>query len=275
MNKDEENFIKLLIQSNFINMLSTKDIRAISEFKNNPNSIRNLIIAMGAGKEILESPAHLQMLEEILGKVVSDLEEALEDKRADCGYSVKFDEQDRLIVEIESFATQDNYRLSISEDSYNFDSSYIRSGMGTGKRIVHGNTKQKQILDFEDRDSFDTKINSGRKLLLDDFGFVIDELDASQTTTYRNVPGSYEREAKISRKGSHISRDAANVKTRKSSIILWNGDALHLNDIEEDKLETYKRAIINTIKCPNVQKYYEDNLGISIEKMLEDTKVQE
>lgn len=275
MNKEEENYIKLLIQSNFINMLRTKDRRAISEFKNNPNSIRNLIVAMGAGKEILESPAHLQMLEEILGKIVGDLEEALEDTKADCGYSVKFDEQDRLAVKIESFATQDNYKLSISEDSYNFESSYIRSGMGIGKRIVHGNTKQKQILDFEDKDSFDKKMNVGRKLLLDDFGFVIDELDASQTTTYRSIPGSYEREAKVSKKGSHISRDAANVKTRKSSIILWNGDALHLNDTEEDKSETYKRAIINTIKCPNVQKYYEDNLGISIEEMLKDTKVQE
>lgn len=273
MNKEKENFLKLLIQSNFINMLQVKAGRDISEFKNNPNSIRNLIVAMGAGKEILESPAHMQMLEELLVKIVSDLEEAIEDTKADCGYSVKFDEQDRLAVKIESFATQDNYKLSISEDSYNFESSYTRSRIGTGKRIVHGNTKQ--ILDFEDKESFDTKMNTGRKLLLDDLGFVIDELDASQTTIYKSIPGSYDREAKVSRKGSHISREAANVKTRKSSIILWNGDALHLNDIEEDKSETYKRAIINTIKCPNVQKYYEDILGISIDEMLKDTKVQE
>lgn len=273
--KEEKDFIKLLIQSNFINMLKTRDRRAVAEFKNNPNAIINLIIAMGAGKEILESPAHLQMLEEIVGKIINDLEEALENTKADCGYSVGFDEENRLNVKIESFSTQDNYKLSINENGYNLESSYVRSGIGSGKRIVHGDIKQKQILDFEDKESFDEKRNIGKKLLLDDFGFVIDELDGAKITTYTSVPGNYNREKKVSKDGSHISRESANVTTRKSSVIPWNGDALHLNDTEEEKSKVYKRAIITTLKCPNVQKYYEDTLGISLEKMLEGIEVTE
>ncbi len=273
MSKDK-NFIKLLIKSNFMNMLRNKDIRAIEEFRNNPNSIHSLIAAMGGEQEILQSPAHLQMIEELVGEVLGNLEEALTDTKADCGYSVGFDEKDTLTVKIESFATQDNFKLSILKDSYNFESSYVYSGRGSGKKIVYGDTKQKQLLIFEDQDFIDGKTNSGKKLMLDDFGFVIDELDATKATAYKNIPGSYNREKVESKKGSHISRDGANVTTRKSSVLAWNGDALHLNDEEEEKAEVYKRAIRNTVKCPNVQKYYEDTLGISLEKMIEDSKVQ-
>lgn len=272
---EKEEFIKRLIQSNFINMIKNKDTRALAEFRNNPKAIQELVIAMGAGEQILESPAHLQMLEEIVKKVVEDLEEALEDTKAGCDYQVGFDEKDRLIAKIESFSTQDKYKLSISENEYNFESSYVRTGMGTGKRIIYGSAEKKQILDFEDQDNFDETINTGRKMLLDDYGFVIDELDAVKTTAYEKIPGSYEREKKVSKSGSHISRDGAKVSTRKSSIVSWNGDALHLNDTEEEKLAVYTNSIVNVIKCPKVQKYYEDTLGISFEKMLKEFEFQE
>lgn len=277
MSEENHEFIKLLIQSNFVEMLKSKDIRAIKEFKNNPNAVINLIIAMGAGNKILESPAHLQMLEEMIGKILDSLEDALEDTKAGCGYSVGFDNQDRLTVKIESFSTQDDYKLSILENAYTFESAYVYSGIGHGKRIVNGNVDKKQILDFEDKSTFDETKNSGKKLVLDDFGFVIDEIDGVKTTTYKSIPGTYEREKVVSKSGAHISRDGANVTTRKSSILPWGGDALHLNDEEVEKLEVYKRAMITILKCPNAQKYYEDTLGIEIspEKILHELDLLE
>ena len=270
-----EIFIKNLIKSNFIGMLKNRDRRALEEFKSSPNSIRNLIIAMGAENKILESPAHLQMLEEIVGEIAGNLGEALEASREECGYSVEFDEQDKLTVRIETFASQDDFKLSILEDGYNFESSHIYSGIGRRKRIVHGDVNKKQILDFEDKENLDETKNTGKKLLLDDSGFVIDELSATKTTNYKRVLGSTEREKTTSRAGYHISRDGAKVTTSKSSVLDWNADPLHLNDEEVEKAQVYKRAIVTMAKCPKTQKYYEDTLEIDFDKMLEAPAISE
>lgn len=270
-----EDFFKRLIQSNFINMIRNKDRRAFAEFRNNPIYLRDLLIAMGADEEVLGKPAHLEQLEEVLVEIVDELSESLENQKADIGYEVKFDDQDSLIVRIESFSTQDDYKLRIMKGGYTFENSKIRSGIGNTKRTIQGLVSKKQIMDLKSFDGTSSSKSVGRKLLLDDFGFVVDELDAEKEISYTDTFGTFEREKTTSKRGSHISRDGINVTNRKSSIVQWNGDPLHLNDEKEDEKDTHTRALITTIKCPSVKKYYEDLLGISIDDMLKKLKIQE
>lgn len=65
MNKVQD-IICALVRSNYIEMFKRKDYALINDFINNPNSLSSLLIAIGANEELLEMPAHREMLETIL-----------------------------------------------------------------------------------------------------------------------------------------------------------------------------------------------------------------
>lgn len=254
---DQVEFLRKLIQANFIGMLKNKDIKSLKEFKNNPRYLRDLLISIGASKELLEKPAHLEQLEELLKEIVEELSESLEKEKAEIGYNVKFDDENTLVVRIETFATQDDYRLKINNNGYFFQNIAKRSRIGSTKRTVQGDLEGKKIIDLKELDTLDSKKDIGKKFILDDSGFSIDETDVEKETEYISV-GSFESEKKVTNKKSNISRKGTNVTNRNSEIVPWNGSALHLNDNTESKTDFYNNVLINIMKCPSSRKYYEN-----------------
>ncbi len=263
-------FIRILVQSNFINMLKSRNLQELKEFKSNPNAMKSLFQAMGASEETISQPAHSQMLEKLVGEMLDGIQEALEDTRANCGCQVQFDKDNNLIVNIESFSTQDKYKLSFTDNEYAFRKNSIRTGSSSEERTVQG--KDKQILDYKESSYYDGKNILGRKLFLDEHGFVTTEKDGIKEKKYKYSSQGFGREENVEIKKVSISRDNKTIINREGKTISWNGDPLNLNEDEESPNQIYLRAVRNIKKCPKVQDYYEQHLGMSFEEILRDLK---
>lgn len=112
----------------------------------------------------------------------------------------------------------------------------------------------------------------GRKLFLDEHGFVTTEKDGIKEKKYKYSSQGFGREENVEIKKVSISRDNKTIINREGKTISWNGDPLNLNEDEESPNQIYLRAVRNIKKCPKVQDYYEQHLGMSFEEILRDLK---
>ena len=264
---EKSEFVKQLIKSAFIETIKRKDIKSLVAYNNNPRVLlRDLMIAIGAENDLLEKPAHFEQLEEVLKRIINELALVLENQREEFGYSVKFNPNHELIVKTESFATQKDFRLSISESEYFFEEQYKSSGAFNAEQIkVSGNSSKNEIIYLKVSDSFNCTKEVIKKMVLDDFGFVKEEFKAEKEISRPKRFGNLsEATATTIKRKSHISRNEDKIKNGDNSIIKWNGNPLHLNEVEENENSNNKRIMQTVIKCPNSQKYYEDVFGIHI-----------
>lgn len=262
-----------LIKANFISMLERKDQKAISEMKNNPIEIINLAFAMGATLDVVLGAAQFQMVREVFEEILADLEEAVKD--CETSFSVNISADNVLDIDIQSFHTQDDYKMLFGDGTFSFRKSYLRSRLGTGERIVQGSVSKKSILDFEERNNLNGKKEIAKRLTLDDEGFVIREDEAVVTSTYKTIPGTTKSKIETSKEISQISRDGAKVNTSNSNSVAWNGDPLHLNRDEESPEEVLKRIIKIGALCPFAPQYYKDVLGIDLKEILKESEVKD
>lgn len=266
--------IARLIQSNLIKMVERNDIKSLQEFKNNSARMQDLMLAMGASDELLEQPAHLAQLEACLKQVIDGMIEGMQNQKNGSGYQIRFDDDNKLKTRIENFSTQDDYELQITKSGYRYRNVKLHSSLGTSSQTVQGSIPQRDIMVFRESERLLEKEEDGRKLLLDDSGFVIEELDASRSTIQERVPGQTSLEKRIKSNSSRISRNGSQINTRAGTVIDWNGDPLNLNDKEEEKSNVYKRALITVARCPASKKYYEEVLSLDVEKMLKKIRTE-
>lgn len=272
---EKKDVVAKLVQSNFINMIEREDIKALQEFKNSPEQIRDLITSMGASKELLEKPAHFEQLEECIKQIVDGVLDAMQDQKFGSKHKVGFDETNKLTAKIENFSTQDDYELEINKFGYRFKNVKLHTRLGSTTRTIQGNIARREIMDFRESDNLLEKEESGSKYLLDEYGFVIEEMDADRTITKENLSGEQSVKKNVRSSGSRISRNGNEVVNRNSGIVRWNGDALHLNERETSKSNLYKRALVTIAQCPSSKKYYEDILKINVEEMQKNARTQD
>ncbi len=117
MEVNQNEIIRALVCSSFLSMVERRDIALLNEFKNNPNALESLLVALGADEKILTSPAHRETLEEMLKQAIDGLVDGMNCGREECGYDVKFHDRE-LEINVESFSTQDGYKIKIDENSY-------------------------------------------------------------------------------------------------------------------------------------------------------------
>lgn len=266
--------IARLIQLNLIKMVERNDIKSLQEFRNNSARMQDLMFAMGASDELLEKPAHLAQLEICLKQVIDGMIDGMQNQKLECGYQIKFDDDNNLKTRIESFSTQDDYELQITKTGYRYRNVKLHGSLGTSSQKVQGNLTQRDIMLFRESERLLEKEENGRKLMLDDAGFVIEELDACRSTIQERVLGQTSLEKRIKSNSSRISRNGSQISTRTGTVIDWNGDPLNLNDKEESKSNVYKRALITVARCPSTKKYYEDTLNINVEEMLKNIRTE-
>ena len=76
---EKSEFVKQLIKSAFIETIKRKDIKSLVAYNNNQRVLlRDLMIAIGAENDLLEKPAHLEQLEEVLKRIINELALVLE-----------------------------------------------------------------------------------------------------------------------------------------------------------------------------------------------------
>lgn len=112
--------LRILIFSNYIEMLKRKDISAIHDFMNNSKSIESFLYSLGASEKMMSKPAHRETLENCLKQIVLSTFLAIKDGETD--YKVEYLEHG-IKTHTESLKFEEKYNLEFSEDMYTFEVS--------------------------------------------------------------------------------------------------------------------------------------------------------
>lgn len=264
-NIDKLEFIKRLVKGNFLNMIKSRDIASLNELKSNPGLLGNILVSIGAGEKIMESPAHRERLEEILKEIINGLIEELPNGRDDSGYSIEF-EDNSLKVRFEGWMTQDDYKIEINNDKDY--SIYIKKSRGTSgyrsKKIV-GFVDKREIISYQTSWNFLEQHESGEKTLLDENCFAIESLLVDKCVKDKVETKST---LKLTRKGLKITSSDKNSKP-----IRWNGNPICLNSKDESAKENFRNIARTIRKYPNSKQYYEELFGMSFDELLKEDKV--
>lgn len=248
--------LRILILSNYIEMLKRKDKPAIHDFMNNPKSIESFLYALGASEAMMSKPAHRETLEACLKKIISSTLSAIKD--GETGYEVEY-LQHGLKTHTESLKYEEKYNLEFTADMYTFE---VSRNIGEVSRKVKGSIGKSVIADYSKNRSavyLDEDTEKLSKKQLDENGFVI-----VQTIQ------SGKQNKTIKREGIR------NFINNGKQEIAWNGKPSELNEekISPKEFMTNMCKIIE--KYPQTKEYYGDIVGKDIvEQMMGLLKTRE
>lgn len=237
-------YSRIVILSNYIEMLKRKNVQEITEFINNPKRIQAFLYALGVNKKFLELPAHREKMEESLNFMTNSATEAIRDGEEDL--EVKYLENG-LEVHREGIKFEERTSLQFDENSWLFNKT---SNRGETLRKVKGDISKNVIATYSKKESlgwfssYETTETLSEEIL-DEAGFVISEKSIeSQTGSIKN----------IERKGLKI--------TNKENVsIKWDGNPSKLNEKSANGKEFCEIMSHIIDKYPNTQAYYEGIVG--------------
>lgn len=264
-NIDKLEFIKRLVKGNFINMIETRDIASLNELRNNPGLLGNILVSIGAGEKIMESPAHRERLEEILKEIINALIEELQTRRDDSGYSIEF-KGNVLKARFEGWMSQDDYKIEIDNDrGYFIEVQKSRGTSGSRSKKLYGYIADRNIISYQTSWSFLEEHKIGEKIILDENGFAIESLLVDKCVKDKVETKS---NLKLTRKGIKITDS-----DKKSKSIRWNGSPISLNKENASVKETCENIARTIKKYPNSKQYYEEIFQMSFDELLKEAKV--
>lgn len=258
-------FLKRLIKSNIINMIKNGDTASLKELRNNPDSLADILMSIGASKKIIETPAHRERLEKILKEIIDGLIEEIPRGRDDVGYSIEF-EENKLKITFEGMFVQDKYRIEIADNSYTIVVEKLRGTSGYSDLKLHGAVDKGEIMLCKSSTNLVEHLESLQKISLDDNGFVKEVQTAIKKA--RNGEEKEVASEKLKRDALQVISDDEKVKPIK-----WNGSVSHLNRKDASVNEIYNNIRRTIRKYPHTQKYYEELFGMSFDEVLREDKV--
>lgn len=237
-------YSRILILTNYIEMLKRKDSQEITEFINNPKRIQAFLYAMGANKKFLELPAHREKMEECLKFMTNSAIEAI--RGGEEGLEVKYLENG-LEAHREGIQFEERTSLQFDENSWLFNKT---SNRGETLRRVKGDISKNIIATYSKKESLSwfssyETIKTLSEEILDEAGFVISESSIeSQTGSRKN-----------------IERNGLKITNRENVSIRWDGNPSKLNEKSANGKEFCEIMSYIIDKYPNTQAYYEEIVG--------------
>lgn len=239
-----DEYVRILILNNYIEMLKRKNRQKITEFINNPKRIQAFLCALGANEEILELPAHREKIEECLRSMTNSIKEAIRD--GDEGIEVKYTENG-IEAHREGMKFEEKTNLQFDKNSYEFLKT---SNIGETIKKVKGNSDKNIIATYSEKVSLGWPITTTTTLSkerLDKSGFVISK--------------SIEQTDGSKKSKTDITRNGLNITYGENNLIKWNGSPYELN-IKSANGKIFCETMSHTIdKYPNSQTYYEGIVG--------------
>lgn len=239
-----DEYTRILVLKNYIDMLKRKNIQEITEFTNNAKRIQAFLCALGANQEILELPAHREKIEECLRFMTNSIREAIRDGEE--GIEVKYTENG-IEAHREGMKYEEKTNLQFNKDSYEFLKT---SNVGETTKKVKGNSNKNIIATYSEKVSLGYPITTTTTLskeVLDKAGFLVGK-------SIEETDGS--RKSK-----TDITREGLNITCGENNSIRWNGSPCELNTKNANG-KNFCEVMSHTIdKYPNTQTYYEGIVG--------------